>query len=97
MAIDATQLKHVARLAKVALDEQQLPDLVSDLNGILAFAERLDDPALDGLAPMAHPLDQVQPLRVDRVTEHDCRAALQAGAPAVADGLFLVPKVIEHD
>lgn len=97
MAIDATQLKHVARLAKVALDDDQIPVLVADLNGILAFAERLQDARLDALAPMAHPLDQVQPLRVDQVTESDRRSLLQSGAPAVAEGLFLVPKVIESE
>jgi len=44
---------------------------------------------------MSHALDVVQPLRPDAVTEPDQRAALQAGAPAVEDGLYLVPKVIE--
>ncbi|WP_407275052.1 Asp-tRNA(Asn)/Glu-tRNA(Gln) amidotransferase subunit GatC [Halothiobacillus sp. DCM-1] len=97
MAIDTAQVKHVARLAKVALNEQQLPRLVSDLNAILAFAGRLQDARLDSLSPMAHPLDQTQPLRVDQVTETDQRTQLQAGAPAVSNGLFLVPKVIESD
>ena len=97
MAIDAAQLKHVVRLAKVALSEPNIPRLVADMNAILAFAERLQDPALDGVAPMAHPWDQVQPLRVDQVTETDRRARLQAAAPAVSNGLFLVPKVIESE
>lgn len=97
MAIDAAQLQHVARLAKIAISPPQIPRLVTDMNAILAFAERLQDPALDAVAPMAHPWDQVQPLRVDQVTEADQRDCLQAGAPAVSQGLFLVPKVIESE
>jgi len=48
-----------------------------------------------GIEPMSHALDVVQPLRADDVTETDQRAGLQAGAPAIEDGLYLVPKVIE--
>ncbi|ANJ66973.1 asparaginyl/glutamyl-tRNA amidotransferase subunit C [Halothiobacillus diazotrophicus] len=95
MSLNSTQLKHVAHLSRIAVDEAQVPAMLEDLNAILAFAEQLQDPRLDNLAPMAHPLDQTQPLRPDLVTEHDERARLQAGAPAVERGLFLVPQVIE--
>lgn len=95
MSLNSTQLKHVAHLSRIAVDETQVPAMLADLNAILAFAEQLQDARLDNLAPMAHPLDQTQPLRPDAVTEHDERAQLQAGAPAVSHGLFLVPQVIE--
>ncbi|MBN2855312.1 MAG: Asp-tRNA(Asn)/Glu-tRNA(Gln) amidotransferase subunit GatC [Halothiobacillaceae bacterium] len=95
MSLNATQLKHVAHLSRIALDEAKIPALLHDLNAILAFAEQLQDPKLDALTPMAHPLDQSQPLRADEVTEENNRTALQQGAPAVERGLFLVPKVIE--
>ncbi|MHB8921159.1 MAG: Asp-tRNA(Asn)/Glu-tRNA(Gln) amidotransferase subunit GatC [Halothiobacillus sp.] len=95
MPLNATQLKHVAHLSRIALDEAKIPALVVDLNAILAFAEQLQDSRLDALAPMAHPLDQSQSLRADEVTESDAREVLQRGAPAVERGLFLVPKVIE--
>lgn len=95
MSLNSTQLKHVAHLSRIAVDEAHIPAMLADLNAILAFAEQLQDPRLDPLAPMAHPLDQTQSLRPDAVTERDERAQLQAGAPAVAQGLFLVPQVIE--
>ncbi len=95
MSLDATQLKHVAHLSRIALDDAKIPALLNDLNAILAFAAALNDPKLDALTPMAHPLDQSQVLRDDVVTEDNQRAQLQQGAPAVERGLFLVPKVIE--
>lgn len=95
MSLTTEQLKHVAHLARIAVDENQVPGLLGDLNNILSYAARLDGVALDGIAPMAHPLDMVQPLRPDAVTESDQRELLQRGAPAVEKGLFLVPKVIE--
>jgi aspartyl-tRNA(Asn)/glutamyl-tRNA(Gln) amidotransferase subunit C len=95
MSLNATQLKHVAHLSRIALDEAKIPALLNDLNAILAFAAALNDAKLDALTPMAHPLDQQQMLRADVVTEENNRAMLQQGAPAVERGLFLVPKVIE--
>ena len=95
MSLNPSQLKHVAHLSRIALEESKIPALVQDLNAILAFAEQLKDSRLDDLAPMAHPLDQQQPLRADVVTETNQREILQKGAPAADRGLFLVPKVIE--
>lgn len=95
MSLNPSQLKHVAHLSRIALEESNIAALVQDLNAILAFAEQLKDARLDDLAPMAHPLDQQQPLRADVVTEINQRDLLQKGAPAVDRGLFLVPKVIE--
>jgi len=65
------------------------------LNRVLAMLEQLKAVDTEGIEPMSHALDVVQPLRPDAVTEGDQRVLLQAGAPAVADGLYLVPKVIE--
>lgn len=95
MSLNASQLKHVAHLSRIAVDEAQVPAMLQDLNAILAFAEQLQDPRVDARAPMAHPLDQTQLLRPDVVTESNARDTLQAGAPAVERGLFLVPQVIE--
>lgn len=96
MSLTVDQLKHVAHLARIAVDEPQVPELLDDLNRILAFAAHLDDADLGDVAPMAHPLDMAQPLRADAVTETDQRQLLQRGAPAVDKGLFLVPQVIEQ-
>ena len=62
---------------------------------MLTLIDQLQAADTAGVEPMAHPLDAVQRLRADVVSEPDQRTALQAIAPAVADGLFLVPKVIE--
>jgi len=59
------------------------------------FVEQLDSTDTGGVTPMAHPLDAVQRLRADEVTETDQRERFQAIAPAVEDGLYLVPKVID--
>lgn len=95
MSLTTDQLKHVAHLARIAIDDEQASGLLDDLNNILSFAAHLDGAALGDLAPMAHPLDVRQPLRPDEVTETNQRERLQRGAPAVEKGLFLVPKVIE--
>jgi len=95
MSLNPSQLKHVAHLSRIAVEDSNIPTLVQDLNAILAFAEQLKDSRLDELAPMAHPLDQQQPLRADVVSESNQRDTLQQGAPAADRGLFLVPKVIE--
>lgn len=95
MSLNPSQLKHVAHLSRIALDESKIPALVQDLNAILVFAEQLKDTRLDDLAPMAHPFGHQQPLRADVVSENNQRDTLQKGAPAADRGLFLVPKVIE--
>ncbi|QGT78658.1 Asp-tRNA(Asn)/Glu-tRNA(Gln) amidotransferase subunit GatC [Guyparkeria halophila] len=95
MSLTNDQLQAVAHLARIAVEPDWAEALRSDINGILEQADRLDDPRLNDLEPMAHPLDQVQRLRPDEVTETDDREALIAGAPAQENGLFLVPKVIE--
>jgi aspartyl-tRNA(Asn)/glutamyl-tRNA(Gln) amidotransferase subunit C len=89
-------VENIAHLARLEITEAELPTYVSSLSAILAFVEQLSAAPTDDVAPMAHPLEgQVQPLREDRVTESDRRAAYQANAPAVEAGLYLVPRVIE--
>jgi aspartyl-tRNA(Asn)/glutamyl-tRNA(Gln) amidotransferase subunit C len=73
----------------------ELPALTARFNGILDLFEQLRDVDTDGVEPMANPLDATQPLRADAVTETDRREALQAVAPAVENGLYLVPRVVE--
>jgi aspartyl-tRNA(Asn)/glutamyl-tRNA(Gln) amidotransferase subunit C len=65
------------------------------LNGILAMVDRMQSVDTQGVEPMSHPQEAMQRLREDRVTERDERAAFQEIAPAVEDGLYLVPRVIE--
>ena len=95
MAIERQQVEQLARLARIALDESILARTTQSLGDVLALIDQLQAVDTAGLDPRAHPLDAVQRLRADEVSEPDQRAALQAIAPAVQDGLFLVPKVIE--
>lgn len=95
MAIERQQVEQLARLARIALDESTLARTTSSLSDVLTLIDQLQAVDTSSVEPMAHPLDAIQRLRLDVVTEPDQRAVLQANAPAVQDGLFLVPKVIE--
>ena len=95
MAIERQQVEQLARLARIALDESTLARTTHSLGDVLALIDQLQAADTTGIEPMAHPLDAVQRLRPDVVTETNQREALQSISPAVQDGLFLVPKVIE--
>ncbi|HXZ49951.1 MAG TPA: Asp-tRNA(Asn)/Glu-tRNA(Gln) amidotransferase subunit GatC [Usitatibacter sp.] len=89
------QVLHIARLARIRVDESEVEALERELNGILALVERMAAVETEGVEPMSHPESAAQRLREDRVTERDRRADFQAAAPQVEDGLYLVPRVIE--
>jgi aspartyl-tRNA(Asn)/glutamyl-tRNA(Gln) amidotransferase subunit C len=85
----------MAQLARLRVDDGDVDDLASRFDAILGLFDALGAADTDGVEPMAHPLDAVQKLRADEVTETDQRDALQAVAPLVEDGLYLVPRVVE--
>lgn len=89
------EVEKMARLARLALGADEARRIARDLEAILALVARLDEMDLDGVAPLAHPAADAQRLRADEPAASDRRDALQAGAPAVAEGFYLVPKVIE--
>jgi aspartyl-tRNA(Asn)/glutamyl-tRNA(Gln) amidotransferase subunit C len=93
--LDANAVKNVAHLARLALDEDDVPGYADELSSILDMVGRLSEADTAAVTPMAHPLEAVQRLRDDKVTEADQRAAFQNQAPAVEDGVYLVPRVIE--
>ena len=95
MSVDSDTVTTIARLARLRVAADELPALTARFNDILAIVDRLREAPTDGVEPMANPLDATQPLREDEVTEGDRRSELQAVAPAVADGLYLVPRVVE--
>ena len=95
MHIDDAAVRRIAELARIGLDGDDLATYIGDLESILDLVERMNAVDTQAIAPLAHPIDVTQRLRDDEVTEQDQRAALQAGAPAVEAGLFLVPRVIE--
>ncbi len=95
MTISREDIEKVALLARIRVDDEQVSALETDLGNILDLVDQLSAADTDAIEPMAHPLDAVQRLRPDQVTETDQRAAFQAIAPATENGLYLVPRVIE--
>jgi len=95
MALRPEEVAKVANLARLQLSSAEETQFTDKLNVILGMIDELAKADTSAIAPMAHPLDAVQPLRADAVTESNQREAYQAIAPAVEAGLYLVPKVIE--
>ena len=95
MSLSSDQIRLIARLARIALREDESAAVGERLNRVLAMLDQLKAVDTEGIEPMSHALDVTQPLRADTVTESDQRERFQVAAPAVEDGLYLVPKVIE--
>jgi aspartyl-tRNA(Asn)/glutamyl-tRNA(Gln) amidotransferase subunit C len=95
MSLDTDDIKAIAKLARLNIDEADVPSYATNLSNILDLVEQMNSVDTEGVVPMSHPLDVDQRLREDKVTETDQRDEFQKGAPATQDGLYLVPKVIE--
>ncbi len=93
--LDKSDVEKIAYLARLGVDEQDIPEYATNLTNILDMVEQLNSVDTDDVKPMAHPLDAVQRLRVDEVTEVNDRENLQSHAPETAEGLYLVPRVVE--
>jgi aspartyl-tRNA(Asn)/glutamyl-tRNA(Gln) amidotransferase subunit C len=92
VSLDKDQVQHIAALARLNLTDAES---VEKLSKIVEFVDQLSQADTSGVVPMAHPLDAVQRLRPDAVTEADDRDRYQENARSVSNGLYLVPKVIE--
>lgn len=95
MALDKHDVEKIAHLARLAISEEDIPAYAENLSNILTLVEQMNAIDTRGIEPMAHPLEMAQRLREDVVTEQNQREHFQQHAPAVENGLFLVPKVIE--
>lgn len=95
MSLTPEQVSQVAHLARLELKPEKTTAYAQQLSNILAMVDQLTRANTAGVAPMAHPLEMTQRLRPDVVSEANRRDVYQAHSPAVQDGLFLVPKVIE--
>ncbi|WP_432470710.1 Asp-tRNA(Asn)/Glu-tRNA(Gln) amidotransferase subunit GatC [Amphritea sp. HPY] len=95
MALDRSDVEKIAHLARLQIAEQDTQEYAKNLSSILDLVDQMQAVDTTDVAPMAHPLDAVQRLRIDEVTEDNQRDHLQTVAPAVEAGLFQVPKVIE--
>jgi len=95
VALTSNELRSIAHLARVGVDDATLDALATDLSTILELVEQMNSVDTTGIEPMAHPGSAELRLRADVVSETNQREALQAPAPAAEDGFFLVPRVIE--
>ena len=97
MALTLEDVKRVADLARIAIDEAEARAVLSQLNDVFELVAQMQAVDTRGVAPMSHALDDVaqQRLREDSVTESDRHVLFQSVAPQVESGLYLVPKVIE--
>lgn len=100
MSLDLSDVDRIAQLAQLEVSDSQKQKTATQLNDILALVEQLRQVDTSGVLPLAHPIsafedDLALRLREDAVTEENHRSEYQACAPAVENGLYLVPKVIE--
>ena len=95
MALDKTEVEKIAHLARLHINESETEEVTTRITDILALINQMQSVDTEAVEPLAHPLDQVQRLRADQITEENQREELQKLAPASEAGLYLVPKVLE--
>ena len=95
MSVTNEQVRHIARLARIAMSDEEIERLAPELNNILGWVEQLGEVNTDGIEPLATVIDQKLRLRDDAVTDGDIRDDVLANAPEAHHGFFAVPKVIE--
>ena len=95
MSVTPEQVRHIAKLAQIAMSEEELERLVPELNNILGWVEQLGEVDTEGVEPLATVIEQKLRLRDDEVTDGNRRDEILANAPDAEHGFFAVPKVIE--
>jgi len=95
MSVDLQTVKRVARLARIAVSEEDAERMTGELNAILGFVEQLNEVDVSGVEPMTSVTPMAMKKRHDKVTDGDDAEAVLQNAPASEDHYFLVPKVIE--
>ena len=95
MSVDANEVRHVARLARLALGEDEIGRMVPELNNILKWVEQLEEVDTSGVEPLTAVIENNLRLRDDVVDDGNCREDILKNAPDAQHGFFAVPKVIE--
>ena len=95
MSVDADTVRRIARLARIAVAEDEVEHLQGELNAMLAFVEQLQEVDVAGIEPMTSVTPMAMKMRVDEVTDGGNAEAVLANAPQSEEGFYLVPKVIE--
>jgi aspartyl-tRNA(Asn)/glutamyl-tRNA(Gln) amidotransferase subunit C len=95
MSVNTEQVRHIAKLARIAMSDAEVEAMVPELNNILGWVEQLAEVNTDGVEPLTAVIEQKLRLRDDAVTDGNIRDAVLANAPEAQHGFFAVPKVIE--
>jgi aspartyl-tRNA(Asn)/glutamyl-tRNA(Gln) amidotransferase subunit C len=95
MSVDTATVRHIARLARIAVTDAEADAMVPELNNILGWIEQLQEVDVSGIEPMTAVIPNKLRLRQDLVTDGGVRDQVLANAPAAEHGFFAVPKVIE--
>lgn len=95
MSIDTKTAAHVAKLARIRVEEKDLPALANEFNTILGFIEQLNEVDVDGVEPMVSVTPMRLKRRADEVTDGNQQAKILSNAPDAREGFFAVPKVVE--
>ncbi len=95
MSVTNEQVRHIAKLARIAMSDEEIERLVPELNNILGWVEQLGEVNTDGVEPLTAVVPNKLRLREDKVTDGNCRDDVLANAPVAEHGFFAVPKVIE--
>ena len=95
MSVTNADVRHIAKLARLAMSDSEIEAMVPELNSILGWVEQLGEVDTDGVDPLTAVIPNTLRLRDDKVTDGDCRDDVLANAPVAEHGFFAVPKVIE--
>ena len=95
MSVDATTVRRIAHLARIAVSDAEVPHLQGELNAMLAFVEQLSEVNVEGVEPMTSVTPMEMKKRADVVTDAETVDDILKNAPATEDNYFLVPKVVE--
>ncbi len=95
MGIDIDTARRVARLARIAVEEESLPGLAEEFNRVLAFIDELEEVDVEGVEPMTSVTPMRLPRRGDEVTDGGAPDKVTSNAPDAREGFFTVPKVVE--
>jgi len=95
MSIDTATARKVAKLARIRVEEADLPKLAEQLSGILGFMEQLNEVDVTGIEPMVSVTPMRLARRKDEVTDGNIQGQVLANAPDAREGFFAVPKVVE--
>ena len=95
MSVDAATVRKVAKLARIAVEEDEIEPLAKEISGILDWVEQLQEVDVDGVEPMTSAVPMRLKRRTDVVTDGNRRDDILANAPDAREGFFAVPKVVE--